>query len=575
MLRRIFSYSGKYKKYLVFAALCITAESLFELLIPLIMADIVDIGVANSDKEYIFRQGGWMLVCAAAALLLGIGSAQFSAIAGQGLGANLREAEYARLQKFSFANVDHFQLSSLVTRMTSDVTNIQNSISSGMRPACRGPVMLVAATAVAFSINAKLALVFMVALPTLAVCLWLIITNVRPLYGKMQEAIDMVNRIIQENLTAVRVVKAYVRGDHEIGKFNKVNTNLQTQSEKAFRLATTNMAAMQFVMYGTIISILWFGGGMIRIGTMQVGELTGFLSYVLQILNSLMMISNIFLMLTRSLASGKRIIEIMDEEIDIKEDQAEEIEVQRGEIEFSHVYFKYREKAKEYVLSDINLHIRAGQTVGIVGQTGSAKTTLVQLIPRLYDVTEGKLLIDGKPVEKYPLRHLRDSVAMVLQKNTLFSGTLRENLLWGNKDASQEELEEACRIAGADEFIGRLEKGYDTEMGQGGVNVSGGQKQRLCIARAILKKPKVLILDDSTSAVDTATEARIRTMLQEKLPHMTKIIIAQRISSVRHADMIIVLDDGRIKGCGTHEELLENNRIYQEIYESQKEGADL
>ncbi|KAA8501880.1 ABC transporter ATP-binding protein [Mediterraneibacter catenae] len=575
MLRRIFSYSGKYKKYLVFAALCITAESLFELLIPLIMADIVDIGVANSDKEYIFRQGGWMLVCAAAALLLGIGSAQFSAIAGQGLGANLREAEYARLQKFSFANVDHFQLSSLVTRMTSDVTNIQNSISSGMRPACRGPVMLVAATAVAFSINAKLALVFMVALPTLAVCLWLIITNVRPLYGKMQEAIDMVNRIIQENLTAVRVVKAYVRGNHEIGKFNKVNTNLQTQSEKAFKLATTNMAAMQFVMYGTIISILWFGGGMIRIGTMQVGELTGFLSYVLQILNSLMMISNIFLMLTRSLASGKRIIEIMDEEIDIKEDQAEEIEVQRGEIEFSHVYFKYREKAKEYVLSDINLHIRAGQTVGIVGQTGSAKTTLVQLIPRLYDVTEGKLLIDGKPVEKYPLRHLRDSVAMVLQKNTLFSGTLRENLLWGNKDASQEELEEACRIAGADEFIGRLERGYDTEMGQGGVNVSGGQKQRLCIARAILKKPKVLILDDSTSAVDTATEAQIRTMLQEKLPHMTKIIIAQRISSVRHADMIIVLDDGRIKGCGTHEELLENNRIYQEIYESQKEGADL
>ena len=575
MLRRIFSYSGKYKKYLVFAALCITAESLFELLIPLIMADIVDIGVANSDKEYIFRQGGWMLVCAAAALLLGIGSAQFSAIAGQGLGANLREAEYARLQKFSFANVDHFQLSSLVTRMTSDVTNIQNSISSGMRPACRGPVMLVAATAVAFSINAKLALVFMVALPTLAVCLWLIITNVRPLYGKMQEAIDMVNRIIQENLTAVRVVKAYVRGNHEIGKFNKVNTNLQTQSEKAFKLATTNMAAMQFVMYGTIISILWFGGGMIRIGTMQVGELTGFLSYVLQILNSLMMISNIFLMLTRSLASGKRIIEIMDEEIDIKEDQAEEIEVQRGEIEFSHVYFKYREKAKEYVLSDINLHIRAGQTVGIVGQTGSAKTTLVQLIPRLYDVTEGKLLIDGKPVEKYPLRHLRDSVAMVLQKNTLFSGTLRENLLWGNKDASQEELEEACRIAGADEFIGRLERGYDTEMGQGGVNVSGGQKQRLCIARAILKKPKVLILDDSTSAVDTATEARIRTMLQEKLPHMTKIIIAQRISSVRHADMIIVLDDDRIKGCGTHEELLENNRIYQEIYESQKEGADL
>ena len=575
MLRRIFSYIGSYRKYLVLAVLCITAESLFELIIPLIMADIVDIGVAARDQAYIFRQSGLMLVCAALALGLGIGSAQFAALAGQGLGANLREAEYAKLQQFSFANVDHFQLSSLVTRMTSDVTNIQNSISSGMRPACRGPVMLVAATAVAFSINSRLALVFLVALPTLALCLFLIIRKVRPLYGKMQEAIDLVNRIIQENLTAIRVVKAYVRGDYEIGKFEKVNTNLQTQSERAFRIATTNMAAMQFVMYGTILGILWFGGGMIRTGSMQVGALTGFLSYVLQILNSLMMISNIFLMLTRSLASGRRIIEVLDEEIDITEDQAEDIEVARGEIEFRHVYFKYKEEAAEPVLSDITFHIRAGQTVGIVGQTGSAKTTLVQLIPRLYDITSGELLIDGVPVERYPLRHLRDAVSMVLQKNTLFSGTLKENLLWGDKDASQEEIEEACRIAGADEFIGRLENGYDTEMGQGGVNVSGGQKQRLCIARAILKKPKVLILDDSTSAVDTATEARIREQLARKLPDMTKIIIAQRISSVRHADQILVLDDGKIRGMGTHEELLRDNRIYQEIYESQKEGADL
>lgn len=575
MLKRIFSYSGQYRKYLVFAALCITAESLFELVIPLIMADIVDIGVASGDRAYIFRQGGIMILAALAALLLGIGSARFSAIAGQGIGANLREAEYAKLQQFSFANVDHFQQSSLVTRMTSDVTNIQNSISSGMRPACRGPVMLVAATAVAFSLNRELALVFLVALPVLAVCLWLIITNVRPLYAKMQEAIDLVNRIIQENLTAVRVVKAYVRGEYEIGKFNEVNTNLQTQSERAFRLAMTNMAAMQFVMYGTILSILWFGGKMINTGGMQVGELTGFLSYVLQILNSLMMISNIFLMLTRSLASGKRILEIMDEEIDIREDEAEDIEVKRGDIEFRHVYFKYKKDAAEYVLSDINLHIGAGQTVGIVGQTGSAKTTLVQLIPRLYDITSGELLIDGVPVRKYPLKHLRDSIAMVLQNNTLFSGTLRENLLWGDKDANQEEIGEACRIAGADEFIDRLEKGYDTEMGQGGVNVSGGQKQRLCIARAILKKPKVLILDDSTSAVDTATEARIRERLAQKLPHMTKIIIAQRISSVRHADQIIVLEDGKVRGVGTHEELLADNKIYQEIYDSQKEGADL
>ena len=575
MLKRIFSYSGQYKKYLVFAALCITAESLFELVIPLIMANIVDIGVASGDRTYIFEQGAWMLVCAFLALLLGIGSAKFSAVAGQGLGANLREAEYAKLQQFSFANVDHFQLSSLVTRMTSDVTNIQNSISGGMRPACRGPVMLVAATAVAFTINAELALVFLVALPVLAVCLFLIIRGVRPLFAKMQGAIDLVNRIIQENLTAVRVVKAYVRGDYEIGKFGEVNTNLQTQSERAFRLATTNMAAMQFVMYGTILSILWFGGKMIRIGGMQVGELTGFLSYVLQILNSLMMISNIFLMLTQSLASGKRILEVMDEKIDITEEKAEEIEVTRGEISFEHVYFKYKEEAQEYVLSDITLHIGAGETVGIVGQTGAAKSTLVQLIPRLYDITSGRLLIDGHPVEKYPLKHLRDAVAMVLQKNTLFSGTLKENLLWGSPEADMEEIEEACRIAGADEFIGRLEKGYDTEMGQGGVNVSGGQKQRICIARAILKKPKVLILDDSTSAVDTATEARIRRMLAEKLPEMTKIIIAQRISSVRHADKIVVLEDGRIQGIGTHEELLAGNKIYQEIYESQKEGADL
>ena len=575
MLRQIFSYMGEYKKYMYLAVICITGESVFELVIPLIMANILDIGVANQDKVYIFQQGGIMLVCALLALALGIGSARFSARCGQGLGANLREAEYAKFQEFSFANVDHFQISSLVTRMTSDVTNIQNTISGGMRPACRGPVMLVLATAVAFSINHRLAIVFFIALPVLAVFLYAIISHVRPLYAKMQSAIGLVNRIIQENLTAVRVVKAYVRGEYEIEKFEKVNTNLKTQSEKAFKLASTNMAAMQFVMYGTILAILWFGGRMIQVGNMQVGELTGFLSYVLQILNSLMMISNIFMMMTRSLASGKRILEVIDEEIDIREDKAKDIEVTRGEIVFDHVYFKYKKEASEYVLSDMHLKIPAGSTVGIVGQTGSAKTTLVQLIPRLYEATEGSVLIDGKTVDQYPLKTLRDAVAVVLQKNTLFSGTLRENLLWGNPNATQRELDEACRIAGVDEFLGRLEKGYDTEMGQGGVNVSGGQKQRICIARAILKKPKVLILDDSTSAVDTATEARIRSQLAEFLPHMTKIVIAQRISSVRHADFIVVLDDGRIQGIGTHEELLESNRIYQEIYESQKEGVDL
>lgn len=576
MLRRIFSYSGPYKKYLLFAALCVTAESLCELLIPLIMANILDIGIVSGDKAYIFRQGGCMLLCAFAALALGVGSAKFSALAGQGLGANLREAEYAKFQQFSFANVDHFQQSSLVTRMTSDVMNIQNSISGGLRPACRGPVMLVSATAVAFVINARLAVVFLVALPILGICLTYIVKHVRPLYGKMQEAIDLVNRIIQENLTAVRVVKAYVRGEYEIGKFEHVNVNLQTQSERAFKLATSNMAAMQFVMYGTILSILLFGGNLIQTGNMQVGELTGFLSYVLQILNSLMMISNIFLMLTRSLASGKRVLEVLDEEIDITEEHAKpEIQVTKGDIVFEHVYFKYKREASEATLSDISFHICQGQSVGIVGRTGSGKTTLIQLIPRLYDVTSGHIFVDGYAVEQFGLKHLRDAIAVVLQKNTLFSGTLRENLLWGNPDASQEEIEKACRIAGADEFIGRLEKGYDTEMGQGGVNVSGGQKQRLCIARAILKKPKVLILDDSTSAVDMATESRIRKMLSEELPDMTKIIIAQRISSVKYADQIIVMEDGKIMGIGTHETLMAENSIYQEIYESQKEGADL
>lgn len=575
MLRRIFSYMGRYRKYAVFAILCVAAESMFELIVPLIMADLIDVGVVNQDRNYIYMKGFQMVICAILALILGIGSARFSALAGQGLGAELRKVEFESLQRFSFANIDHFRVSSIVTRLTSDVTNVQNSVSTGLRPFCRGPVMLVAATAVAFSINARLALVFFVALPILGFLLFTIVAHVQPLYTKMQSAMDLVNRIIQENLTAIRVVKAYVKGEYETEKFEEVNMNLKMQSERAFRLAALNMPAMQIVMYGTILSIIWFGGRMIQIGGMKVGELTGFLSYVMQILNSLMMISNVFLMMTRSMASGKRILEIIDEEVDITDSEAEDYEVRNGEIEFDHVFFKYRQEAKEYVLSDVSLKIAAGSTFGIIGQTGSAKSTLVQLIPRLYDATEGEVQIDGIPVKKYPMEHLRDAIAVVLQKNTLFSGTLLENLRWGKEDASMEEIEKACRIACADEFIDRLSDGYNTEMGQGGVNVSGGQKQRLCIARAILKKPKVLILDDSTSAVDTATEARIREMLKSELPKMTKIIIAQRISSVRGADKILVLDDGKVSDIGTHEELLNRNEIYREIYESQKEGAEL
>ena len=575
MLKRIFSYMKQYKKYACLALLCIAVEAVLELMVPMIMADLIDNGVANGDTAYIYTKGLQMAGCAVLALILGIGSARFSALAGQGLGANIRQAEYEKLQSYSFANIDHFRVSSLVTRLTSDVTNIQNSVSTGMRPFGRSPVMLIFASSVAFTINRTLALVFFVALPILAVLLIIIIMNVRPLYGRMQNAIDLVNRSIQENLTAIRVVKAYVRGDYEVAKFEEVNDNLKKESEKAFGIAVLNMPAMQFVMYGTIISILFIGGHLINAGQLKIGELTSFLSYVLLILNSLMMMSNVFLMMTRSLASASRIVEVLDEKIDITDEQAEDISVKKGSIEFDNVWFKYKKEAKEYVLSDVSFNIEAGQTIGIIGQTGSAKTTLVSLIPRLYDATKGTVRIDGIDVKKYPMRHLRDAIAVVLQKNTLFSGSLLSNLYWGNENASMEEINEACHIACVDEFLDRLPHGYDTDMGQGGVNVSGGQKQRICIARAILKKPKVLILDDSTSAVDTATEAKIREGLAKKLPDMTKIVIAQRISSVKHADQIIILDRGKVAAIGTHETLLANNRIYQEIYESQKEGVDL
>ena len=575
MLTRLFSYMNQYKKYAALAVVCIMTEGVFELLVPLIMADLIDVGVANGDRAYIYMKGLQMVGCALIALVLGVGSARFAALTGQGLGAELRKAEYERLQGYSFANIDHFRSSSLVTRLTSDVTNIQNAVSMGMRPFCRGPMMLVVATGVAFSINHTLALVFFVALPILAAALFTITMKVRPLYSRMQTAIDTVNRIIQENLTAVRVVKACVRGDYEVEKFEEGNQNLRKESETAFRLAALNMPAMQFVMYGTILSILLFGGYLIQNGVMKVGELTGFLSYVLQILNSLMMISNVFLLLTRSMASGARILEVIDEKVDLTDEKARNIRVERGSVDFEHVWFKYKKEAKEYVLSDISFHIEAGQTVGIIGQTGAAKSTLVQLIPRLYDATEGVVKVDGVPVQEYPMAHLRDAIAMVLQKNTLFSGSLLDNLRWGKEDASREEIEEACRIACVDEVLERLPEGYETEMGQGGVNVSGGQKQRICIARALLKKPKILILDDSTSAVDTATEAKIRERMGKALPDMTKIIIGQRISSVRHADQIIILDDGRVSAIGTHEELLARSEIYQQIYESQKEGVEL
>lgn len=574
-MKNFLSYTRKYKKEFILAIICIETETIFELIIPMIMSDIIDIGVANNDRNYILLKGFQMVLCAAISLVLGHACAKYTAACGNGIGAEIRKAEFQKMQTYSFENTDRFSTPSLVTRLTSDVTTIQNSVTNGMRPAFRSPVMMITAIVVSFMINAKLATVFLIAAPILAIILFFIIKNVQPLYSRMQSAIDLVNRIVQENLTAIRVVKAYVRSDYETSKFEEVNTNLQTSSEKAFSLSALNMPAFQFVMYGTILSILWFGGDLVMIGNMKVGALTSFLSYVLQVLNSLMMFSSVFLLFTRSLTSWKRISEVLDEEPTINDDRAKDTKVIKGSIRFENVYFKYKETAKEYVLSDISFDIKPGQTIGIIGQTGAAKSTLVQLIPKLYDVTSGNIYIDDHPIYEYTQKHLRDSIAVVLQKNTLFSGTVKENLYWGKEDATDEEIQRACNIACVNEFIDRLDNGYDTDLGQGGVNVSGGQKQRLCIARAILKAPKVLILDDSTSAVDTATEAKIRDGLEKTLPDMTKIIIAQRISSIMHADQIIILDDGKINAIGTHDKLLTDNEIYQDIYYSQQKGGNL
>lgn len=572
-LKLLGSYLGPYRKELYLGAFLLLIETSFELVIPVLMADIIDVGVVQHDVAFILHKGIQMGICALLALATGLLYARFAARAAYGLGARIREAEYAKVQDYAFSNLDRFETSSLVTRMTTDITVVQNAIIGGLRPMVRGPVMLIMGIGLSAWMNPRLSLVFLFTTPVLAIILFLILRRVGPMYGKLQKAVDRLNSMVEEGMTAIRAVKAFVRGKYEEERFEEVNRNLADTSRETFHYAVLNLPAFQFTMYTSTVLIMWFGGNMILQGTLEVGNLTGFLSYVLQVINSLMMISNVFLMLTRSLASAHRIGEVLEEQPALQSPSDAKTHIPDGSITFQNVSFKYKEEAKEYALQDVNLRIQAGQTVGIIGGTGSAKTTLVQLIPRLYDATCGQIFVGGRDVREYDLKALRDAVGIVLQKNVLFSGTVRENLLWGNENATDEELWEACRIACADEFLQKMPKGLDSDLGQGGVNVSGGQKQRLCIARTLLKKPKVLIFDDSTSAVDTATEAKIRGALAA-LTDVTKLIIAQRITSVIHTDQIIILDDVRVHAVGTHRELLANDPIYQEIYASQMKGGD-
>ena len=572
-LKRLFVCLHEYRRDLILGMVLVLAETFFELVIPVLMADLIDVGVASRDVHYILMKGAQMGVCAVLALAAGLLYARFAARAAYGWGANIREAEFRRVQSYAFSNLDHFETSGLVTRMTTDVTVIQNAMSGGLRPLVRSPLMLVMGIGLSIMMNARLALVFLVCAPVLALIMFFIVRSVAPRYSVLQRAVDKLNAVVQENLTAIRAVKAFVRGEYEEEKFSSANGTLMETSAGTFRRAVLNLPALQFAMYSSIVGIMWFGGNMIIGSQLKVGELTGFLSYVLQVMNSLMLISNVFLMLTRSLASARRIGEVLDEAPALSSPDGAVTEVADGSVDFEGVSFKYRADAAEYALSGVDLHINAGETVGILGGTGSAKSTLVQLIPRLYDATEGTVRVGGRDVREYDLAALRDAVAMVLQKNVLFSGTIRENLRWGDPEADDEALMAACRAACAEEFIERMPRGLDTDLGQGGVNVSGGQKQRLCIARALLKKPKVLIFDDSTSAVDTATEAKIRSALAA-LRGVTKIIIAQRISSVMNTDKIVILEDGRIHAVGTHAELLASDPIYQEIYASQMRGGE-
>ena len=589
MIRKLAPYTKGYRVYILLGILCSAGEAVLELMLPKAMSNIVDYGIGGNggagDRTYILTMGLKMVLMALICLALGVGAAALAAKAGMGFGANVREAEYRQVQRFSFSNIEHFSTASLITRLTNDVSSVQMTLMMGMRMLVRAPVMLITALVMALRISLQLSQIFLVILPLLALMVFIVLRYVGPFFTSLQKATDGLNLVVQEDLNAIRVVKSFVREDREKGKFFQRSETLRQTAERAFGFVVTFIPMVNLIMGGAIVSIMWLGGRYVSGGQMLSGDLLAFFTYASEILMSLMMVAMVMMVLTRSIACGKRIVEVLEEQPEITDDDAvkeiaddgpeRELTLSDGSIRFDHVYFKYHPDSAEWNLTDIDFSIASGMTVGILGGTGSAKSTLVSLIPRLYEATEGAVYVGGHNVKDYTMETLREGCAMVLQKNTLFSGTIRDNLRWGDENATDQEMEAACRMACADEFISRMPDGYDTRIEQGGTNVSGGQKQRLCIARAILRKPKVLILDDSTSAVDTATDAKIRAALKEALPGSTKLIIAQRISSVMDADVILVLDDGKISGMGTHEQLMASNQIYREVYQSQQEGVSI
>ncbi len=573
MIKRLSQCIREYKKDAILSPLYVLVESLLDVAIPFVMAGLIDKGIEAGNMSMILRYGAILVGFALVALTFGALSGRSCARATAGFARNLRHDMFHHLQVYSFSNIDKFSSAGLVTRLTTDVSNVQNAFMMIIRTLIRCPAMLIFAMVMSFRINHDISLIFLAVIPILGVGLYLIIKHVHPVFERVFKTYDRLNGVVQENLSGIRVVKNFVREDHEIEKFDTISGTIYKDFSLAERILALNSPLMQGCVYACMILVSWLGAKQIVIGNMSTGNLMSFFTYIMQILSSLMMLSMVFVMITMSCASAERIVEVLDEESDITNCDNPVYEVKDGSVEFTDVSFSYAKRPDKTVLDDIDLIIPSGQTVGIIGGTGSSKSSLVQLIPRLYDVTGGCVKVGGVDVRNYDLQTLRHNVAMVLQKNTLFSGTIKENLRWGNPDATDEELVHACRLAQADDFISTFPDGYDTYIEQGGTNVSGGQKQRLCIARAILRKPKILILDDSTSAVDTKTDALIRQAFREEIPNTTKIIIAQRISSVMDADQIVVMDNGRINACGTHEELLANNEIYREVYESQQKGG--